>query len=422
MRTNRFVATAALSLLLGALSCENEELMRPASLVPVNPLFERYVSLGNSITAGFQSFGLNDSLQAAAYPVLLARAMGSPFFVPYLARLGCPPPITNIFTQARLSFPAPAPPSTGATCFLRTSQFPPPFLSNIGFPGSEVLEAYNYFDPAIVPSPTDAFRTFLLGGHTQVAAARRARPTFVSVWLGNNDVLGAILDIPNAGNPALVTTPAAFATRFAILLDSLDRIGTIRGGVLIGVVQAALAPYTSQGRAYAAAAAAIPTLTVNPNCLVVVPIPGGTAPLDSARVLIPFHYGAPLIAQAAAGVPTTLDCSVPQVISTAEALNMVAAVAQYNVTILAAANARGWAYVDPNLLLGALLAAPGALRPFPDFPANPAAPTANQLAAPFGTAVSRDGIHPSSSTQRAIAQALRTEINAKYGTSIPAIP
>lgn len=411
MRMNRFLTAAALGLVLGAMSCENEELLRPANTRPVHPMFERYVSIGNSITAGIQSGGLNDSLQAVAYPVLLARAMGSVFFVPYLRRPGCPPPIDTIFTQHRLLGLA------ANFCALRASQFPPPFISNLGVPGAEVLEAFNYSDPGIIPAATDVFRTFLLGGYTQVAAARRARPTFVSVWLGNNDVLGAILDTTDAGNPTLVTTPATFTTRFTALLDSLDQIGTIQGGVLIGAVQAAVAPYASQGRAYAAAAAAIPTLIVLPNCLAAIAIPGGTPPLDSARVLIPFHYGAPLVGRAAAGIPTTLDCSVAQVISPTEALNMISSVAQYNATISAAATARGWAYVDPNPVLAALLATPGAIRPFPAFPPDP-----NRAVAPFGTAISRDGIHPSTSTQRLVAQALQAAINTRYGTSIPAIP
>lgn len=416
MRTTRVLVTAALACLLNV-ACEDEQLLRPGNANPVDPMFERYVSLGNSITAGFQSFGLNDSVQAAAYPVLLARAMNTRFVVPYMNRPGCPGPIENIFLQTRVG-------GGGATaCFLRAPLDPPPaFLNNLAFPGAEVLEAIDYFDPGIIPSATDVYRTFLLGGLTQVQAARRARPTFASVWLGNNDVLGAILDPADAGNPALVTAPATFTTRLNNTLDSLDQIGTLQGGVLIGVVQAVLAPYVSQGRAYFAAMAQIPTLTVLPNCLAFQTVPGGTPPLDTVWVSVPFHYGAPLVAQAAGGTPTTLDCSVPQVISTAEALNMVASVAQYNAAIQAAATARGWAFVDPNPLLAGLLATPGAIRPFPDFPANPSAPTPGQLTAPFGTALSRDGLHPSSSTQRLVAQALRTAINTTYGTNIPAIP
>jgi lysophospholipase L1-like esterase len=416
MRTTRLFTTAALALGLSALACEDEQLLRPGNTQPVDAMFERYVALGNSITAGFQSLGLNDSVQSAAYPVLLARAMNTHFVAPYMNRPGCPAPLLNVFTLQRLN-------NTNATfCALRTTQNPPPdFLNNVAFPGAEVLEAINYFDPGIVPAATDVYRTFLLGGLTQVQAARRARPTFVTVWLGNNDVLGALLDPADAGNPALVTAPAAFGTRLNQTLDSLDQIGTIQGGVLLGVVQAVLAPYVSQGRAYFAAAAQIPTLTVLPNCLAFQTVPGGTPPLDTVWVSVPFHYGAPLVAQAAAGTPTTLDCSVPQVISTAEALNMVSSVAQYNAAIQAAATARGWVYIDPNPLLAGLLATPGAIRPFPAFPTTPL-DSATTIRAPFGTALSRDGLHPSSSTHRLIAQALQAAINTAYGTSIPAIP
>ena len=96
---------------------------------------------------------------------------------------------------------------------------------------------------------------------------------------------------------------------------------------------------------------------------------------------------------------------------------MLGTVAQYNATIGQAATARGWAYVDPNGLLRALAGAPGAIRPFPAFPPDP-----NATAAPFGTAISRDGIHPSTSTQRLVAQALRDLINVHYSAQIPPIP
>lgn len=412
MRTDRLRTAAVLTLLLAGLGCEDEQLLRPGTTTPVDPLFTSYVAIGNSITAGFQSFGINDSLQSVAYPVLLARAMNTTFIVPFMNRPGCPAPLDTVFTQHRLGG------TSGTFCALRRVLSPPPaFLNSIAIPGADVVETINYFAPGIVPSPTDVYRTFLLGGYTQIQMARRAQPTFVSVWIGNNDVLGAILDTANSGNPALVTTPANFSARLTALLDSLDQIGTVRGGVLVGVVQAVLAPYVSQGRAYAAAAAAIPTLTVNPNCLAFQTVPGGTPPLDTVWTSVPFHYGAPLVARAAAGIPTTLDCSVAQVISTAEALNMVSSVAQYNAAIQAAATARGWAYVDPNPLLAALIPVPGAIRPFPAFPPDP-----NRAVAPFGTALSRDGLHPSTSTQRLVAQALQAAINAKYGTAIPAIP
>ena len=373
-------------------------------------MFARYVSFGNSVTAGFQSFGLNDSLQRLAYPVLLARAMGTQFYYPSLNNPGCPPPITVIFTSPPTRLGG----ASDTSCALRSVPLPP-YLNNVAFPGADVLEVLNsnYGQPQPPASATDAYKLFLLGGRSELQRAREVLPTFVTVWVGNNDVLSAILDTGDAGQAADVTPPAVFATRYNALMDSITSFGSVQGGALIGVVQVTGAPYVSQGRAYAAASASIPTMTVLPNCLAFQQL---TA-TDTAFVYVPFHYGAPIVARAAAGVPDTLDCSNPHVISVPEAVNMISSVAQYNVVIQQAAMARDWLYLDPNLLLQALAATPGAIRPFPAFPPDP-----NSTAAPFGTALSRDGVHPSASTQKLIAQSLQQAINAKYGSAIPAVP
>src|SRR6266478_8696463 len=99
-RTMRLSA-AVLGMLLAVTACNDEKLNRPFNTTPVDALFNRYVSMGNSITAGFQSGGINDSTQSQSYAVLLAHAMRSPFFVPLLGKPGCPPPYTNVFTGAR---------------------------------------------------------------------------------------------------------------------------------------------------------------------------------------------------------------------------------------------------------------------------------------------------------------------------------
>jgi len=184
------------------------------------------------------------------------------------------------------------------------------------------------------------------------------------------------------------------------------------------VVQVTGSPYASQGRAYFAAQASIPTLTVLPNCLDSLVIQPG----DTARVLVPFHFGAPLVAQAAGGTPTTLDCSDTHVISVPEVINLLTTVVQYNATIAQAAATRGWGYIDLNPTLKALAADTNRIRPFPHFPPNPAAPDSISVNAPFGNALSRDGVHPSTSTQRLIAQLVRDSINAHYGSKIPAVP
>jgi len=408
--TSRHVfLSACLGLTLIAVACQSDDLFTTTPPPYAGSgMFARYVSFGNSITAGIQSFGLSDSTQVVAYPVLLARAMGTPFNYPSLNNPGCPPPITNIFTNP----PTRVGGLPDTFCALRKNV--PTLLNNVAFPGASVLELLNtnYGPPQPPAAATDAYKLFLLGGRTELQRAREVLPTFVTVWIGNNDVLGAILDTGDAGQAADITPPATFATQYNALMDSIDSFGSVQGGALLGVVQATGAPYVSRGGAYAAASLAIPTMTVLPNCLAFQAL---TA-TDTAFVEVPFHYGAPIVAKAAAGIPDTLDCSNYHVISVPEAVNMISTVAQYNATIQAAATARNWLFVDPNPLLRTLAQA-GAIRPFPAFPPDP-----NSTTAPFGTAVSRDGVHPSTSTQKLVAQSLQQAINAFYHSAIPAIP
>ena len=392
LRTTRGYAAAALGLLLTVAACSNDDLFHPAGLTPIDPLFASYVSMGTTITAGWQSGGINDSMQLQSFVVLLAQQMRTPFFVPLMSRPGCPPPLINVYLQTRV------PPAVPNNCaFRKTQPVPPPYINNVAVPGALVVDALDNLDPTGNPT---ALTTLFLGGLTQFEALRRARPTFVTVELGVTDVLRTILDQSDAGSAADITPPATFDAQFKKLMDSIDAVGSVQGGVLIGVVQVAGVPYVSQGRYYYAAQASFPpgVLAVNTNCLDSLVV----GPGDTVRVLVPFHYGAPIIAAAAAGSPQTLDCSVPQVISVNEALNMIGAVIQYNATIKAAADARkNWLYVDPNPALQLLAQDPTAIRPFPAFPPDP-----NATTAPFGTAVSRDGIHPSAATHKLVANAL----------------
>src|SRR5437667_3181515 len=128
MTHRRILVAGGLSLALLAAACHEDELFTP--LPPAyagGAMFARYVSFGNSITAGIQSGGLNDSLQKLAYPVLLARAMGTPFFYPSInyapsfSLYGCPPPITFIFSSPPTRL---GPGSTDQTCSLRGTPLP----------------------------------------------------------------------------------------------------------------------------------------------------------------------------------------------------------------------------------------------------------------------------------------------------------
>jgi hypothetical protein len=396
--------------------CDDEMVNEPTA---VDPLFVRYASLGNSLTAGLQSGGLNDSLQNLAYPVLLAEAMATDFTVPLLSRPGCPPPYVNIFTQERLGGAA-APP-----CALREVPIPTR-INQLAIPGAEVLELFDYDDPDLIASEIDAFKTFLLGGRTPVQAAVDVQPTFVSIQIGSNDVLRAALDETNAGDPALVTPPEVFAERFDATLDSLDAIGSIEGGVVIAVQPLVLGavgasvPYFSPGAAWLQFEQVFDGLTAPLNALdvaigcatVFVPFPVGGGTLVAANAKIDSVQGGLLPPQDL--VPAVLACGDAQVLTGTEMQNIVAAVAQYNAHMQQTADERGWAFYDPAPVFTQLAGTAGAFRPFPAFePTDPQHETQ-----PFGFALSRDGIHWSTLLHEQIVAGVAGAINDHYGTSL----
>lgn len=418
IRTTRFSA-AALGLLLAATACENDQLNRPFGNVPVDALFERYVSMGNSITAGFQSGGILDSTQNQSYAVLLARAMRSPFFPPLLSRPGCPPPYTNVFTLTRLTPPG-FPVSTDSSCYLRAiPALPPPYISNTAVPGAEVIDIYNNLDAT---SNANSLTQFVLGGLTQTQMLAKAQPTFVSVWIGNNDVLGAATNSTNAGDSTLITPIATFQTNYSAMLDEIEAVNP-RGVILVGVANlvgiadrtglpptqppANGVPFFAYGSTYFALdqAGQIPgPFTAGALC----------APPRGDSVLVPFPLGGALIQ--AGG---TLNCDEPTTIQPAEAVKLSTTVAAYNTYIAAQATARGWAYLDPNSALDSLRRIPTQVAFFPNFGTAAPTPCANS---PFGLAFSCDAIHPSAATHRLIADKLRLAINSAYTTAIPPIP
>jgi len=403
----------ALALPLALGSCNDETLIEPTA---IDPIFARYVSFGNSLTAGYQSGGINMQTQMESYAVLVAAAMETEFVVPTLSMPGCPPPLVNIFTQERLGGAA-APP-----CALRTEPTPER-INNLAVPGAAIIDAFDHFD---ADSDPNALTTFLLGSRTPVAIAATLKPTFVTVALGSNDILGALLDAANPGDPAKITDPAVFAARYAEMLDSLDAIGSVEGGALIGlqpiILDAATGttsiPYFTAGAAWQAfevffdSQTPVNVFDVDPACATAfVPFPFGAPVLAAANAKVDSLLGGTLVPPV---VPATIVCADNTSITAAETATALAARAQYNAAIQQLASERGYAYVDLEPVLGAVAGTPGAFRPFPAFsPADP-----QHEAQPFGAAVSIDGIHWSASLHEAVAAAVIAAINAEYGTDL----
>lgn len=418
--TSHFPRTAWRLLVLACVlpllfACDDESLNQPDT---ADDRFDRYVALGNSITAGFQADGINTDLQQDSYAVLLAGQMGTRFEIPALQRPGCPPPLTNIFTQERLGD------TTRETCALRSSPIPTD-LNNVSVPGATIANATTN-DPS-QGAATSPLTTFILGGRTQAEVAAEVDPTFASVWLGNNDVLGAAL----AGNTALITPQDRFESQYTAALDELEAAGA-DAGVLIGVANVAFIPNLSPGPAYLAAETQINqfgqqqspawgNFDVANSCA-----PGASG--ETTRV--PFSYGfGQLFQQALQGANVVLDCdpatAADPLLTGPELAEIQQAVTDFNAFIQQQADDRGWAYVDVNPALGALYAA-GTDTPndpsddlVPKFPIPPSPDTPNPDS--FGEFFSLDGVHPSAPTHRVVTNFVIEAINAEYGTSLQTI-
>ena len=76
LRLTTLTRVAALSAVVALAACsDKKELLGPSTPVG-GEIFKSYVAIGNSITAGFQSNGINDSTQRQSFAFLLAGRSG----------------------------------------------------------------------------------------------------------------------------------------------------------------------------------------------------------------------------------------------------------------------------------------------------------------------------------------------------------
>jgi lysophospholipase L1-like esterase len=418
-------ASAAFALAGVALSCDHEAaVLGPA---PMNDMFRSYVAIGNSITSGVQSAGINDATQRQSYAFLLAQQMRTRFAYPSLTMPGCEPPIVDWQTGARLS--TPAPPIPGSTCSLRNPQLLTDILNNVAVPSASSTEVNSLQSEA-----HNALTTLFLGGRTQVERALEASPTFVTIWIGNNDVLQAatrgLVNFtrgPSGDTISRGITPVAtFTARYDDMIADLRAGAPDVKGVLIGAVQTAATPLLFPAAAFQNPAflagfsqAAGGTVTVHPNCT-------GSASLVSFAILAQMRAYNPATG---AGHPRDIVCEkntpgVPApvgdifILDAEDQSAIQAAVAAYNAHIETKANELGFAYVDPNVPTTGLIArlkASGCVGTIPNLGAA-------ATSSPFGTCMSLDGVHPSATGQIHIANEVIGAINAKYSTTLATLP
>jgi lysophospholipase L1-like esterase len=398
---------AAVSAVMALAACNSEKKLLGPTLA--GDLFKSYVALGNSITAGYQSGGINDSTQRQSYAFLLASRMGTQYHYAALAKPGCPAPIINFNTQAR---PAGVPP-----CALRLTSSITDILNNVAVPG-----ASSYDPTAVNGTPfSNALTTFILGGKTQVARALDARPTFVTIGIVGNDYLSFAVQDGRTAALANITPVATFTANYdktiaQLLAGAPDVKGVLMANAMptsVPILFPAAAMSNATFKAGFDAQAGV-TTTLDPSC-----VTGGAGATSFINTFLAHQIRAgahpPIVACVPGGASGALPAPVGDILilDPAEQTTINTIVGGYNTYLQTKANSIGFAYYDPNTLLNALKTAGTVIRSTPNYGSATAA---------FGTGMSLDGVHPSATVHRLLANDLIAVINTKYGTALTQVP
>jgi hypothetical protein len=389
----------------------------PVQPTPEDPLFERYVALGNSITAGFESEGINDSTQNNAYSVLFAQRFNAPFTFARLRMPGCPAPLAGpiLLTSDRVAG------ARVTDCALL--HLPLPRVNqSLAVPGVRIG------DVLTVPAPTgrdiyDVFLTeiyrLIFGSRSLLGALINAQPTLISVWLGQNDVLSAV----TGGDLDLMTPLGDFEASLDQLVASIVAQAVPQDVVWLGVLDPLIIPLAQPGAFFwllDQSADTRPWLRDRPVDASCSPLLPGGDPNPLAGNLVSARA---LRDPAVAGISCVPGAA--YLLTAADRGAVTARVAAFNQAIQERVAARGWIYIDTNAIVARYLEDPNRIRkcqgllaartpaeletalrdtcPHPDAPGF------------FGSLVSFDGVHPSVEAQRIIADEMEIAVRSKHG-------
>ncbi len=462
------ISTFAISAMLFTTSCENDfdTDVNDVVVTKGEADFSRYVALGNSLTSGYRDGALYSSGQNESYPSMIAMQMklagGGEFKQPlmpnnvggFIGLPGFPGKLELKIVNGTLS---PVPNSPAAALDNVTAGGP---YQNMGVPGAKVfhLLAQGYGNSAGVPLglANPYFARFASSASASVVSDALAQnPTFISLWIGNNDVLGYATSGGDGSNPITPVDGAVgvgFTNSYTALVGLLFPAGATRKGIIANIPNVTSVPYFTR----------VPAMPLtNLTAAQVTQLNGGYAAYNAGlaqakslgaindaeyqRRLIKFTAGA--VANGAViadkdlstvpGLPkyrqtTSKDfillpasqvlnptsgggTSVPLedklVLTEAEAAKVTTATAAYNTTIKNVATAKNLAFVDMNAKMEELNSKSGIVWDGVKY-------TATFVS---GGAFSLDGIHLTGRGYGIIANEFIKTINEKYKSTLPQV-
>lgn len=438
----RYVSTlvATILLLLFAAGCAEDKPTEPGEQ-PVNTgsaNFTTYVALGNSLTAGYQSSALSQRDQPWSFPNLIAQTAKTSFEQPLIkdpgigGRLRLVNLVPTIVSEPSVN---PADPASNLNASLTRP------YNNLGIPGAVVFDMLDETDFAAKSAQRNNpfFAQILRSstfGKSIIAQTKKLTPTFITLWIGANDVLG----YATSGGSGAPTTPAAFNLLYRGVLDSLRTTGA--GIVVANIPDVSAIPFfTTIGPSIATAlpsgialwyqengnhgpatrstrlnTATEPLLTLAGSAYA--PLLG--RPTGQYYRDVAIRRGVPVPAVIGAGIDTTKPFALhpqnpwpdPLTLDLDEQAVARTAVAAFNTIIDTLARNRNIAVVDFFSFLNKIktegLDVPGV----------------GTFSTSFivGGLFSYDGVHPTSRGHAIIANEWIKVINAKFNASIPPVP
>lgn len=374
-----------------------------------------YVAIGNSLTAGFQSGGLRADWQKASYPAKIAEAMGiADFQIPTIDTPG----IGRQKVGGKTATPLILNPATGSiapkalevesSTLLSNRSLSRPY-NNLGVPGATAYDLMHAYDSNTSQSKGNGYFNIVLRGglynnSSMLRQAIRQKPTVLTMWIGNNEILGGI----TAGTiiPGVTVVPVAFyAAVMDSALDTLMRETSARI-FLANIPSITSIPFVTT----------VPTVVFDPATFQ--PHPSNTPFLtkeDSVEYVLLPALGE--IAQKK-GIPTAMggtgdSLAAGLTLSASEVAAAKGLVDAYNAYLKKKAddNPSRITLVDVNALLNDLTDGniPGLTSNF-------------ILVDPNRTAFSLDGVHPNAKGYKEVTNLFIATINRTLNTSYPSMP
>ena len=400
---------------------------------------KKYVSIGNSLTAGFQSNGLYKSAQIYGYPKLIAQQLTAAsatigtFEIPYWEDTGSYGADGKASRLVLKSLTGPVIVTEGVSPgVLSNTALARPY-DNLGIPGAVI---YDFLDTTNFTTKSGArlnpfFASILRSsafGANILKQAKALNPDLVSFWLGNNDVLGYATS--GGVSPSAPTSASAFAALYSQALDSL-RAALPNAKIVVGNIPDVKAvPYfTTIGPKVAAS---LPTgvyarYQMHGNAGVAYDSSRFTETNAPYLTLTSSTY-APYIGVASGkwykdnkypALPTGIDTTKPfgvhpqnplpdaLVLDASEQAVAQTAITAFNTSIAAAATKDNAALVDVNTIFNNIKAngiTVGGVKYTTDFIT--------------GKLFSLDGVHPSAKGQGIVANEFIKAINSKFSFTI----